>query len=90
MMITIYVNFSKEEVLNEQQFEELKEKSIPLFEEDMDSLDEWLTKDYSAAEILYFSESQKTELLKEWKKTCVNYVDDYLCDEGWQEISLEI
>jgi hypothetical protein len=89
-MITIYVNFSKEEVLNEQQFEELKEKTIPLFEEDMDGLDDWLTSDYSAAEILCFSESQKTELLKEWKKTCVNYVYDYLYDEGWQKIPLEI
>lgn len=90
MMINIYVNFISQEVLNEKQFEEERKRALPLFEEDMDSLDEWLSQNYTCAEILHLSDSQKTDIFKEWKEHCKNCVNDYLCDEGWQEISLEI
>lgn len=91
MMIDFYVNFTNEEILNEKQFEELKEKYIPLFEKDMDDLCEWIENSgYTSADILFFSESQKTVLIEKWKETCKGYADDCLCDEGWQKRSLEI
>lgn len=90
MMINVYVNFSSEEILNEKQFEEKIKESLPMFEEDMDRLDEWLSQNYSCAEILHFSESKRIELFEEWKEFCKGSVDDYLCDKGWQKIPLEI
>ena len=67
MMIDIYVNFISQEVLNEKQFEEEVERTISLYEADMDRLNEWLDGNYTCAQILHFSESEKIELLKEWK-----------------------
>lgn len=90
MMISIYVNFTSKEVLNEKQFEEERKKTLPVFEEDMDSLDEWLSQDFTCAEILHFSDFRKIGLLKEWKEWCKQCVEDCLHEEGWQKISLEI
>lgn len=84
MKVKIYVDWAEEKVLAEQEFQKLWQSTAAEIAEENDALPEFLVdeKNLSIADVFRMTEGEKTELVSEFKKYCMDYAWATLVDEG--------
>ena len=84
MVVKIYVDWTEEQVMNEQEFQKLWRDTAAEVAEDDDALQEFLVdeKDMSIAEVFRMTDGEKAKLTEEFKQYCMDYAWTTLVDEG--------
>lgn len=84
MKVKIYVDWSEEKVLAEQEFQKLWQSTAAEVAEEDDALQDFLVdeKNLSIADVFRMTEGEKAELVGEFKKYCMDYAWATLVDEG--------
>lgn len=84
MKVKIYVDWSDETIMNEQEFQKLWKSTAAEVAEEDDALHEFLVDDKSMgiADVFRLTKEEKAELTEEFKKYCMDYAWATLVDEG--------
>jgi hypothetical protein len=84
MKVKVYVNWSDETIMNEQEFQKLWKSTAAEVAEEDDALQDFLVddKNMSIADVFRMTEGEKAELVGEFKKYCMDYAWITLVDEG--------
>ena len=84
MVVKIYVDWSNEEIMNEQEFQKLWQSTAAEVAEEDDALQDFLVdeKDMSIADVFRMTDSEKVKLNEEFKQYCMDYAWTTLVDEG--------
>lgn len=90
MMVKLYVDWDNGTILNEKQAEETAKNEYYANATSHDSFNEWLSENYSHAELFDMDEDEKktvrADFMEEMKETAWN---DFIAD-GYEEVSVEI
>ena len=84
MVVKIYVDWSNEEIMNEQEFQKLWQSTAAESAEENDVLQDFLVdeKDMTIADVFRMTDSEKVKLNEEFKQYCMDYAWTTLVDEG--------
>lgn len=90
MMVKLYVNWENSTILSEKQAQETAKNEYYNSATSYNNLNEWLSENYSHAELFNLNENEKktirAEFMEEMKETAWN---DFIAD-GYEEVSVEI
>lgn len=90
MMVKLYINWDNNIILNEKQAEETAKNEYYANATSYDSFNEWLSENYSHAELFDMDEDEKktvrAKFMEEMKETAYN---NFIAD-GYEEVSVEI
>ena len=95
MKIKVYVNWKDEEVLNEKDYMEFRDRKVneiadDYFEDDYE-FGEFLSEDYTRSEIFRMTEEDKEKVKKAWKAQCKESAEETFDDEyNYEEVEVEI
>lgn len=92
MLITFFVDWENQVVLNPLQFrEKLAAAADELFDDD-DYLAEWLDRNYSTVELFFMDKDEKAEVRERFRAYCEENAESALSDDGedYEQVSLAI
>ena len=94
MTVTIYVNWSENEIIKPQEFQRLIDMRQEELEEDEYCLETWAGKGdvlLSASDLFWASQEQLEGWRMKYSDYCRELAEEELLDDcGWQEIEIEI
>ena len=87
MTIKIYVNWRKEEVLTENEYNELVKEMAEDFRTNDDDFSEFLEQNYSHRDLWDTDEEERARIMEHWASKCVESAEYELdCDEVELEV----
>lgn len=90
MIVTLYVNWGDGVILNEKQAEEFVKNEYYADATNNESFNEWLSENYSPAELFDADENEKKTIRAEFAEAMETTMwDDFMAD-GYEEVSVEI
>jgi hypothetical protein len=90
MKITVYVDWNENTILSEKDFEkEILNEADESFN-DSDCFDEWLTNNFDPSEVFNFTEAEKETQRARFKEYCLEDAREYLFDNKYETIELEV
>lgn len=90
MKVTIYVNWDENTILSEAGFEKEVLREAEEKFNDSDFFNEWLSCCFDFSEVFNFTESEKEVQREKFKKYCLEYTRDYLINNEYETVELEI
>ena len=90
MMVTLYVNWGDGIILNEKQAEEFVKSEYYADATNDESFNEWLSENYSHAELFDAGENEKKAIHAEFVQAMEETMWDDFEADGYEEVSVEI
>lgn len=90
MKVTIYVNWDENIILSKASFEKKVLSETDEKFNDSDFFNEWLSCYFDFSEVFNFTESEKEVQRKKFKEYCLEYIRDYLLNNEYETVELEI
>lgn len=91
---TIYIHNYENKAIDPKEFKEEVESRAEELKADNDHFSEWLsyTQSLTSAEIFHLTAEQRSELLQEYAKQCLEDAEEELLEDTWfeQEVEVEI
>ena len=90
MKVIVYANWTKNTILSEKDFEKKVLSEADERFGDSDFFDEWLSRNFDPSEVFYFTESEKQEQRASFREYCLEDARNYLLDNRYETVELEI
>jgi hypothetical protein len=89
MTIKLYVDWSKQEILTKEEYEDEVKTRADDYTSDKSGFDVWLGETYSCLEIFEFTCEDSVRVRKEWHDACKSYARED-ADDKYEEVEIEV